>query len=125
MSSKPLTGKTAIITGGSKGIGRAIASRLARDGAEVVITYSSDSDAANSIVNEIGKDHAMAIKADAGSVAGAEETVNETIKRFGKLDILIPNAGILPMKDLESTTEEDFDKTYSLNVKGPYFLCQV
>ena len=125
MATETLADKVAIITGGSKGIGRATALRLARDGAKVVINYSSDSGAANDLVNEIGKEHAIAIQADAGSVAGAEQIVDETIKQFGKIDILIPNAGILPMKDLESTSEADFDKVIGLNVKGPYFLCQV
>lgn len=125
MATASLAGKVAIVTGGSKGIGRATALRLAKDGAYVVINYSSDSTAANDLVHGIGKDQAIAIQADAGSIAGADEMVNTTVKHFGKIDILIPNAGVLPMRDLESTTEADFDKTFNLNVKGPYFLCQV
>lgn len=125
MSAKALAGKVAVITGGSKGIGRAVALRLSKDGASVVINYGSDSSAANDLVNEIGKDNAFAIQADAGSIAGAEKIVETTTKQFGKIDILIPNAGVLPMKDLENTTEADFDKAIGLNVKGPYFLCQV
>ena len=125
MATKPLADKVAIITGGSKGIGRATALRLAKDGAKMVINYSSDSDAANDLVNEIGKEYAIAIQADAGSVAGAEKIVDGTMKQFGKIDILIPNAGVLLMRDLESTSEADFNKAIGLNVKGPYFLCQV
>ena len=125
MATKPLADKVAIITGGSKGIGRATALRLAKDGAKMVINYSSDSDAANDLVNEIGKEYAIAIQADAGSVAGAEKIVDGAMKQFGKIDILIPNAGVLLMRDLESTSEADFDKAIGLNVKGPYFLCQV
>ena len=125
MATKPLADKVAIITGGSKGIGRATALRLAKDGAKIVINYSSDSDAANDLVNEIGKEYAIAIQADAGSVAGAEKIVDGAMKQFGKIDILIPNAGVLLMRDLESTSEADFNKAIGLNVKGPYFLCQV
>lgn len=120
-----LSGKVVIITGGSKGIGRATSERLAKDGATVVINYGSDSAAAEETVKTIGADHAYAIQADAGSVAGVEQIVNETMKKYGRIDVVIANAGILPMFDLESTTEKEFDKTFNLNVKGPYFLCQV
>ena len=125
MATKALAGKVAVITGGSKGIGRSVAIRLAKDGASVVINYASDTVSANEVVEEIGKDHAVAIQVDAGSVAGAEKLVNETVQKFGKIDILIPSAGTSPSKDLQGTTEEEFDKTFKLNVKGPYFLCQV
>lgn len=125
MSSSGLQGKVALITGGTKGIGRSVAERLARDGASVAVNYSSDSKAADEIVHHIGADRCIAIQADAGSVSGAQKMVDETMKKFGKLDILIANAGVLTMMDLESTTEEAFDKTFQLNVKGPYFLIQV
>lgn len=125
MSSKSLAGKVALITGGSKGIGKATALRLAKDGANVVINYASDANAAEEVVKEIGNDRCLAIKADAGSIAGVETLVKETMDRFGKIDILIPNAGILPMMDLEHTTENMFDRAITVNVKGPYFLCQV
>lgn len=124
MSSRPLAGKVALITGGSKGIGAATALRLARDGARIVINYSSDSTAADAIVAQIGPDHALAIKADAGNVAELDRLVSETVARFGKIDILIPNAAVAPMKDLENTTEAEFDATLAVNVKGPYFLIQ-
>jgi 3-oxoacyl-[acyl-carrier protein] reductase len=123
--SQPLKGKVAIITGGSKGIGRATALRLARDGAKVVINFSSDSSAADEVVKLIGPENCIAIKADAGDVSQLEMLVAETIKVFGKIDILVPNAGIMPMQDLESSKEADFDRTVRLNVKGPYFLAQV
>jgi 3-oxoacyl-[acyl-carrier protein] reductase len=137
-----LTGKVALVTGGSKGIGRCTCQALAKAGASVVINYSSDSSSAESLVKEIGSERAHAIKADAGSIQGAEEMINSTLDRFGRLNIVIANAGeyqrfiletaailtslgILPMKGIEDTTEEDFNRTYALNVKGPYFLVQV
>ena len=125
MSSKPLAGKVALITGGSKGIGRATALRLAKDGAHVVVTYSSDTAAAEELVKEIDSNQVLAIKADAGNVAEFDGMIQEIVNKLGKIDILIPNAAVLPMKDLENTSEEDFDKTITLNVKGPYFLAQV
>ncbi|KAL8997977.1 MAG: hypothetical protein Q9169_002899 [Polycauliona sp. 2 TL-2023] len=124
MSSSPLTGKVALITGASKGIGKATALRLAKNGANVVIGYSSDPTSAEELVKTIGNDRAVAVKADVSHVAEIERLVKQAVDKFGKIDILIPNAGVAPMKDLEQTTEEDFDYTMALNVKGPYFLCQ-
>ncbi|KAK9327584.1 hypothetical protein V1520DRAFT_41203 [Lipomyces starkeyi] len=124
MSSATLAGKVALITGGSKGIGRATALRLANEGANVVINYSSDASAADEVVNLIGADRSLAVKADAGNIAELERLVKETVTKFGKIDILIPNAGVLLMKDLETTTEHDFEMSMALNVKGPYFLAQ-
>ena len=122
--STPITSKTALITGGSKGIGAATSLLLAKSGANVVINYSSDANAANELVQTIGSDKALAVKGDAGSIPDIEHMVSETVKRFGKIDILIPCAAILLMKDLEHTSEEDFDAIMRLNVKGPYFLSQ-
>ena len=120
-----LAGKTALITGGSKGIGAATSLLLAKSGANVAINYSSDSGAAEDIAKQIGEKHSLLIKGDAGSIQDIERMVSETVNKFGKIDIVVPCAGILLMKNLEATTEEDFDKSYHLNVKGPYFLCQV
>ena len=124
MSSHPLSGKVALITGASKGIGRATALALAHQGAQVVITYSSDAKPADELVSTIGSKHATAIKSDAGSLPAMDALVKEVVSKHKKIDILILNAGILAMKDLEHTTEEDFDKSFTLNVKGPYFLAQ-
>ena len=123
--SGPLAGKTALITGGSKGIGAATSLLLAKSGANVAINYSSDSSAAEDIAKQIGDKHSLLIQGDAGSIQDIERMVSETVNKFGKIDILIPCAGILLMKTLEATTEADFDKSYQINVKGPYFLCQV
>ena len=125
MSSNTLAGKVALVTGGSKGIGKATVLRLAQDGAKVVINFSSDASAADELVQQIGKDRALAIKADAGNVVEIEKLVKETVETFGKIDILVLNAGVLAMKDLENTTEQDFDFSMAVNVKGPYFLIQV
>lgn len=122
--SSPLTGKTALITGGSKGIGAATSLLLAKNGANVILNYNSDSNAADELVKAIGNDKAFAIKGDAGSIPDIERMVSETVKRFGKIDILVPCAGILLMKDLEHTSGPDFDALMRLNVKGPYFLSQ-
>lgn len=88
-----LAGKVALVTGGSKGIGRSTCQALAKAGAAVVINYSSDSSSAESLVKEIGSKHAFAVKADAGSVQGAEEMVKAAVDKFGRLDIVVANAG--------------------------------
>ena len=123
--SLPLAGKVALVTGASKGIGAAAVLELAKQGAKVVINYSSDATPAEELVARLGVENAIAVKADAGSVKEIERLVQTTVDRFGKIDIVVANAGIMPMRDLESTTEEDFDRTVGLNVKGPYFLVQV
>ncbi|KAJ4364059.1 hypothetical protein N0V83_009514 [Neocucurbitaria cava] len=123
----PLANKTALITGASKGIGAATALELSRLGANVVINYASDAAPAEALVAKIGSDKAIAIKANAGDVKEIERLVQETVAwsgSGGKIDILIPNAGVSIMSTVEQTSEEDFQKTYDLNVKGPYFLVQ-
>jgi 3-oxoacyl-[acyl-carrier protein] reductase len=122
MTATTLVGEVALITGASKGIGKATAIRLAQQGARVVAKYGSDVAAAIELVK--GIEGALAIPSNAGSVTEIDALVKEVIKRCGKIDILVLNAGVLPMKDLENTTEEDFDKAFALNVKGPYFLAQ-
>lgn len=120
-----LAGKVALITGGSKGIGGATALRLARDGATIVINYASDASSAREIVEQIGSDKALAIQGDAGNVAAITDMVEQTVTKFGKIDILVACAGMLTFSPLESTTEKIFDQLFALNVKGPYFLTQV
>ncbi|KAJ5781836.1 uncharacterized protein N7518_010319 [Penicillium psychrosexuale] len=119
-----LCGKVVLITGSSKGIGKATVLRLANEGASVIINYLSDEAAANSLVAQIGPDRALAVQADASNLSDLDRLVDSAVAKFGKIDILIPNAGILPMKDLGNTTEADFDNAYNLMVKGPYFLAQ-
>jgi 3-oxoacyl-[acyl-carrier protein] reductase len=121
-----LTDKVAIVTGASKGIGRAIAERLARDGATVVVNYSRSAESARQVVTEIeakgGK--AVAVHADMSRIGDVRRLVNETVKRFGRLDILVNNAGMAMFKTLAETTEEEFDRMFALNTKGPYFALQ-
>ncbi|KAL9124802.1 MAG: hypothetical protein Q9217_005910 [Psora testacea] len=124
-SDSPLAGKTVLITGGTKGIGGATSLLLANQGANIAINYCSDSASADALLDIIGRpEHCLAIKADAGSIPGIEKMVAATVEKFGKIDILIPCAGVSPMKDLEHTTEDVFERTIALNVKGPYFLVQ-
>ena len=122
----PLHGKTVLITGGTKGIGGATSLLLANQGANVAFNYSSDSASADALVTRIGDaKRCLALKADAGSVSEIEKMVASTVERFGKIDVLVPCAGILLNKGLSDTTEKDFDRTYDLNVRGPFFLAQV
>lgn len=120
-----LSGKVVLITGASKGIGKATAQRLASEGASVVLNYNTDAPSANELVQEIGQDRALAVQADASRLPDIDRLVDAAVTKFGKIDVLIPNAGIMPMRDLEHTTEEDFDRVYNITVKGPYFLAQV
>jgi len=121
-----LSGKVAIVTGASNGIGRAIAERFAEDGAIVVINHSKSTEKAQQVVIGIqargGK--AVAFQADMSKVSEARRLVRETAKQFGRLDILVNNAGRFMPKPLAETTEEDFDQVVALNAKGPYFAMQ-
>ncbi|KAK0751866.1 hypothetical protein B0T18DRAFT_486344 [Schizothecium vesticola] len=119
-----LTGKVALITGASNGIGKAVALRLAADGASIVINYHTDGASATALVSRIGADRALAVQADVSQLDSITALVDAAVARFGKIDILMPNAGILLMRDLSSATPSDFDRTFSLNVRGPLFLAQ-
>lgn len=118
-------GRVVIVTGGSNGIGKACVERLGRDGASVVINYYSDEAAANALVTSIGSDRALAVQADVGTMDGITKLIDETVKKFGHIDVVMANAAMMMMRNVENTTEEDFDKMFTLNVKGPYFLAQV
>lgn len=123
--SSSVSGKVVLITGGTKGIGASTARALHAQGALLSLIYSSDTAAAQSLQSSLGgPDRAHIVQADAASLPDIDRTVSTTVDKFGRIDILIPCAGVLPMKDLDHTSEADFDSTYALNVKGPYFLAQ-
>lgn len=119
-----LAGKVVLITGASKGIGKATAQHLAANSASIVINYLSDAASANALVDEIGEDRALAVQADASKLDDIRRLVEAAVTKFGHIDVVIPNAGVLLMRDLATTTEADFDTAFNLNVKGPYFLVQ-
>jgi 3-oxoacyl-[acyl-carrier protein] reductase len=121
-----LAGKVALVTGGSRSIGAAIAKRLASDGAAVAITYSASPDKANEVVREIeaagGK--ALAIQADAADEKAVRAAVSKTVAQLGGLDILVNNAGALAMAPIEEFKLEDFDKSIAVNVRGLFIATQ-
>jgi 3-oxoacyl-[acyl-carrier protein] reductase len=121
-----VNGKVAIVTGASNGIGRAIAERLAQDGTMVIVNYAKSADKAKAVVGGIESRGglAVAIQADMGDVTEARRLVRETVQRFGRLDILVNNAGLFTSKPLVDTTEEEYDRLFAVNAKGPYFTMQ-
>ena len=121
-----LEGKVAIVTGGSRGIGRAVVDLLSSFGATVVVNYVRDEAAATATVNmarERGAE-AVAIQADVSQLADADRLVNETVERFGRIDFLICNAGIWEGAAVESISEELWDKTFDINLKGTWAVCR-
>ena len=118
--SNSLKEKVALVTGGSRGIGAAIAKRLAADGASVAITYSKGADAAHEVVSSIEKagGRAIAIKADAVDAEAVKAAVDKTAATFGRLDVLVNNAGIAIPKAFEETTLEEIDQMFNINVRG-------
>jgi 3-oxoacyl-[acyl-carrier protein] reductase len=124
--SKKLEGKTALVTGGSRGIGAAIAKRLAAEGAKVAITYTKDADAAVSVVKAIegagGK--AIAIQADATNPEAVQAAVDKIVSALGKLDVLVNNAGTAIPKKFEETTLEELDQVINLNIRGVFITTQ-
>ena len=126
MTTQPLSGKVALIQGGSRGIGAAIVQRLAAEGAAVAFTYVSSTAKAQALQDSIiaagGK--ALAIQADSADAAAIRQAVNSTVQTFGRLDILVNNAGVLAVAALEDFTLEDFDQTLAINVRSVFIASQ-
>jgi 3-oxoacyl-[acyl-carrier protein] reductase len=121
-----LSEKVALITGGSRGIGAAIAKRLATDGATVAITYAKDADAASAVVKEIERNggKAIAIQANAADVDAVKGAVEKTVAAFGRLDVLVNNAGTAIPKTFEETTLEEMDRMININLRGTLIATQ-
>src|SRR5438876_1642269 len=124
--SKKLEGKIALITGGSRGIGAAIAKRLAADGANVAITYAQGAAAAASVVKEIERagGKAITIQADAADADAVKAAVEKTVATFGRLDVLVNNAGTAIPKKFEEATLEEMDRVIDINVRGVFVATQ-
>jgi 3-oxoacyl-[acyl-carrier protein] reductase len=121
-----LTDKSAFVTGGSRGIGSAIAKRLVADGASVAITYTKGADAAAAVVKEIERagGKAIAIQADATDAEAVKAAVEKTVATFGRLDVLVNNAGTAIPKTFEETTLEEMDRMIDINIRGTFVTTQ-
>jgi len=119
-TNKPLSGKVALVTGASRGIGAAIARRLAREGAAVAITYHSSPGHAEKVVAEITSEggRAVALAADSGDAEAVRATVTGTVEAFGRLDILVNNAGSANLTSIDELTVDDFDRDVAVNVRS-------
>src|SRR5271155_4817945 len=121
-----LTNKVAFVTGASRGIGAAIAKRLASDGASVAITYARDASAASAVVEaiELGGGKAIAIQADAADAEAVKGAVEKAVATFGRLDVLVNNAGVAIPKTFEQTTLEEMDRMIGINFRGTMVATQ-
>jgi 3-oxoacyl-[acyl-carrier protein] reductase len=121
-----LAGKVAVVTGASKGIGAAIAWALGAEGASVVVNYASSREGAEKVVEGIraqgGK--AIAVKADIAKAAEAQALIDDALKAFGRLDVLVNNAGVYEFAPIEAFTEESFDRQFNVNVRGLLLVTQ-
>jgi 3-oxoacyl-[acyl-carrier protein] reductase len=124
MTQRHLDGKVAIVTGASRGIGRAIAERFAAEGARITVNHRSgtmDAEAVAVGIKALGGD-AIVVRADVSQAGGAQRLVAATMERFGRIDILVNNAGIMVAKGVFETSEDEWDRTIDVNLKGPYLL---
>jgi 3-oxoacyl-[acyl-carrier protein] reductase len=124
MSDKRLEGKVAIVTGSSRGIGKAIAERYVEEGAKVCVNYVSNGRDADELVNSMRRagHEAISVGADVSSAGDVKKLVQETVAEFGRVDILVNNAGVMFTRSVLETTEEEWDRTIDVNLKGAY-LC--
>jgi 3-oxoacyl-[acyl-carrier protein] reductase len=124
--SKSLEGKVALVTGASRGIGAAIARRLASEGADVAITYAKDAKSAAAVVKAIegsGR-KALAVQADAADANAVKAAVDQVAKAFGRIDVLVNNAGTAIPKPFEETTLEELDRVIDINLRGVFIATQ-
>lgn len=122
----PLAGKVALVTGGSRGIGAATAKRLARDGADVVLTYASSQEQAQAVVAAIQAEgrRALAIRADSADPDAVTAAVERTVAEFGRIDILVNNAGIFMYGPFEDESRASFERAIAINVQAPFAAAQ-
>lgn len=122
-----MTGKVVVVTGASRGIGRAVAARLARDGADVVVNYhgpdAEEAEGTRRLVEESGR-AAHLIEADVASVADVRRLIEQAAAHYGRLDVLVNNAGVEKNAPFTDVTEEDFDEVLDINLKGVFFAAQ-
>ncbi|TFK33618.1 hypothetical protein BDQ12DRAFT_690949 [Crucibulum laeve] len=127
LTSTSLLGKVAVVTGSSRSIGAAIAKTLGEHGAHVVVNYVNDSQAADDVVQSIraqGKGGAIAVKANVGTLEGGQYLLDEAVKAFGRLDILVLNAGVMGSKTISEIDETFYDSHFDTNVKAPLFMAK-
>ena len=115
-------GKVAIVTGASRGIGAAVAERLGRDGFSVIVNYSGSVEAADALVHKIqeGGGRALAVKADVSDTRAVREMFETTVSKFGGVDVLVNNAGIMSVANIADTDDASFDKQIAINLKGTF-----
>lgn len=117
-----LTNKVILVTGASRGIGAAIARKLSSEGAKIIVNYAGGKDAADQVVAEIqskGGD-ALAVQADVSKSADVKNLFDTAIAHYGRIDVLVNNAGIMLLKTIKDTTDEEFDRQFDINVKGTF-----
>ncbi len=122
-----LEGKAAVVTGGGRGIGRAICLAYAKEGADVIVNYATKDQAAQEVVEMVGKmgRKAVAVKGNVAVKADAEKIINACVDHFGKIDILVNNAGVSKPNMLYKMTEEQWDEVIDIQLKGPFLCTQV
>ncbi|MDH0075120.1 SDR family oxidoreductase [Stenotrophomonas maltophilia] len=122
-----INGKVAFITGASRGIGAATVRRLALEGYAVAFTFANSADKANALVSElkVKNQRVIALQADNANAKLVSEAVNQTVSKFGRLDVVVNNAGSFPMGEIGSLSIDDFDRAVALNIRGAFIATQV